>query len=68
MDVGTSLNSETGSGGFTKYADESANQASAVVEFFNQAMQAVSISFVSLFRNFGRTPPDRVWLHLLRFA
>jgi hypothetical protein len=35
-----------------------------MVQCFHQSMQAVSISFVPLFRDRGRTPPDGVRIHL----
>jgi hypothetical protein len=37
-----------------------------MVQHLHQPMQTVSISFVPLFRNLDRTPPDGVRIHLFR--
>src|SRR5271169_3454130 len=48
----------------TKFADQLPNRPTAMVQHFHQPMQTVSISFVPLFRNLGRTTPDGVRIHL----
>src|SRR5208337_172441 len=48
----------------TKFADQLPNRPTTMVHRLHQPSQTVSISFVPLFRNRGRTPPDGVRIHL----
>jgi hypothetical protein len=50
---------------FAKGDDQLPNALATIVERLDQPIQTVSISFVLLFRNLGRTAPDGVRIHLL---
>jgi hypothetical protein len=49
---------------FAKGGDQLPNALAAILERLDQPIQTVSISFVLLFRNLGRTTPDSVRIHL----
>src|ERR1700692_3692165 len=48
----------------TKFADQLSHRLSSMAKRFHQSLLTVSISFVPLFRNRGRTPPNGVSIHL----
>src|ERR1700727_1086530 len=48
----------------TKFGDQPLKRPTAMVQCLNQPMQTVSISFVPLFRDLDRAPPNGVRIHL----